>query len=120
MAATWGGLFNVVALAVLVQVAAAATYTVGGSEGGWDLSTDLLTWASAQTFVPGDSLSKFAMLSAQLSFLFGRGNLFYIMFIGAELGSLSVGTSWSSVAALIPVKCCLQASHTLHPTMWWR
>ncbi|XP_065041961.1 mavicyanin-like [Musa acuminata AAA Group] len=57
MAATWGGFINVVALAVLVQVAAAATYTVGGSEGGWDLSTDLQTWASAQTFVLGDSLS---------------------------------------------------------------
>lgn len=73
MAATWGGFINVVALAVLVQVAAAATYTVGGSEGGWDLSTDLQTWASAQTFVPGDSLSKFAMLSAQLSFCLAVG-----------------------------------------------
>ncbi|RWW39633.1 hypothetical protein BHE74_00055023 [Ensete ventricosum] len=55
--ATRGGFLNIVALAVLVQVAAAATYTVGGSKGGWDLSTDLQTWALAQKFVPGDSLS---------------------------------------------------------------
>ncbi|CAL9117378.1 unnamed protein product [Musa textilis] len=57
MAAIWGGVVNIVALAVLVQVAAAATYAVGGSKGGWDLSTDLQRWASAQKFVPGDSLS---------------------------------------------------------------
>ncbi|RRT35304.1 hypothetical protein B296_00021650 [Ensete ventricosum] len=68
--ATRGGFINIVALAVLVQVAAAATYTVGGSKGGWDLSTDLQTWASAQKFVPGDSLSKFAV-SVWPMFLFG-------------------------------------------------
>ncbi|XP_074569221.1 uclacyanin 1-like [Curcuma longa] len=48
--------FSMMTMAVLVQAASCATYNVGGPNGGWDLSTDLQTWASTQTFVPGDSL----------------------------------------------------------------
>ncbi|KAK8569706.1 hypothetical protein V6N13_046752 [Hibiscus sabdariffa] len=45
-----------VALAVFVELAMAANYTVGGTNGGWDTSTDLQSWVSAQTFSVGDSL----------------------------------------------------------------
>lgn len=48
--------FSMVTMAVLIQAASCATYNVGGPNGGWDLSTDLQTWATTQTFVPGDSL----------------------------------------------------------------
>ncbi|KAL4348374.1 hypothetical protein GQ457_17G023480 [Hibiscus cannabinus] len=44
------------ALAVFVELATAANYTVGGTSGGWDTSTDLQSWVSAQTFSVGDSL----------------------------------------------------------------
>ncbi|KAK8599320.1 hypothetical protein V6N13_077248 [Hibiscus sabdariffa] len=45
-----------VALAVFVELAMAANYTVGGANGGWDTSTDLQSWVSAQTFSVGDNL----------------------------------------------------------------
>ncbi|MBA0843187.1 hypothetical protein Goarm_000398 [Gossypium armourianum] len=38
------------ATAMLVQLAMAANYTVGGANGGWDSSTDLQTWAASQKF----------------------------------------------------------------------
>ncbi|XP_062104682.1 uclacyanin 1-like [Humulus lupulus] len=43
--------------AMLIQLAMAATYTVGGANGAWDQITDLQTWVSSQTFLVGDSLS---------------------------------------------------------------
>ncbi|GMJ06379.1 hypothetical protein HRI_004307100 [Hibiscus trionum] len=45
-----------VAMAVFVELAAAANYTVGGTNGGWDTSTDLQSWVSSQTFAVGDNL----------------------------------------------------------------
>ncbi|KAB1210127.1 Blue copper protein [Morella rubra] len=42
--------------ATLIQLAAAANYVVGGTNGGWDTSTDLQTWASSQSFSVGDKL----------------------------------------------------------------
>ncbi|XP_057792586.1 uclacyanin-3-like [Salvia miltiorrhiza] len=42
--------------AVLMEMAAAANYTVGSPDGGWDQSTDLQTWASAIKFEEGDNL----------------------------------------------------------------
>jgi len=36
----------------------AADYVVGNPAGGWDGRTDYKSWAAAQTFAPGDSLSK--------------------------------------------------------------
>ncbi|XP_004287916.1 PREDICTED: blue copper protein [Fragaria vesca subsp. vesca] len=50
-------LMSFVMMNVLVELAAAATYTVGGPNGGWDASTDLQTWASSQTFLVGDNLN---------------------------------------------------------------
>ncbi|MBA0602304.1 uclacyanin 1 [Gossypium raimondii] len=44
------------ATAMLVQLAMAANYTVGGANGGWDSSTDLQTWAASQKFAVGDNL----------------------------------------------------------------
>lgn len=44
--------------ALLIQLGMAANYTVGGPNGGWDTSSNLQTWASAQTFIVGDNLSK--------------------------------------------------------------
>ncbi|GLT25901.1 hypothetical protein SLA2020_010010 [Shorea laevis] len=44
------------AVAMLMQLAVATNYTVGGPSGGWDTSTDLQTWASSQTFSAGDNL----------------------------------------------------------------
>ncbi|XVE66303.1 hypothetical protein DITRI_Ditri08aG0070100 [Diplodiscus trichospermus] len=45
-----------VATATLIQLAMAANYTVGGSSGGWDSSTDLQTWVASQKLVVGDNL----------------------------------------------------------------
>uniref|UniRef100_A0A5B7BQX9 Putative uclacyanin-3-like isoform X1 n=1 Tax=Davidia involucrata TaxID=16924 RepID=A0A5B7BQX9_DAVIN len=42
--------------AMLVELAMAANYTVGGSNGGWDTSTNLQSWASSQSFSVGDNL----------------------------------------------------------------
>ncbi|PIN18336.1 hypothetical protein CDL12_08996 [Handroanthus impetiginosus] len=39
-----------------MNMAKAANYTVGGTNGGWDQATDLATWASSQTFFTGDNL----------------------------------------------------------------
>ncbi|TYJ00092.1 hypothetical protein E1A91_A13G064200v1 [Gossypium mustelinum] len=44
------------ATAMLVQLAMAANYTVGGANGGWDSSTDLQIWAASQKFAVGDNL----------------------------------------------------------------
>ncbi|KAK0591156.1 hypothetical protein LWI29_036287 [Acer saccharum] len=43
--------------ALLMQLAMAATYTVGGPNGGWDTNTDLQTWATSQSFSVGDNLN---------------------------------------------------------------
>ncbi|KAK2650519.1 hypothetical protein Ddye_018008 [Dipteronia dyeriana] len=43
--------------ALLMQLAMAATYTVGGPNGGWDVTTDLQTWAASQSFIVGDNLN---------------------------------------------------------------
>ncbi|KAF8043202.1 hypothetical protein BT93_A1521 [Corymbia citriodora subsp. variegata] len=45
-----------VVAALLIELAAAASYTVGGPNGGWDTSTNVQTWASSQKFLVGDSL----------------------------------------------------------------
>lgn len=42
----------------LIHVAAAADYVVGNPDGGWDGRTNYRSWAEAQTFAPGDTLSK--------------------------------------------------------------
>ncbi|XP_030546356.1 uclacyanin 1 isoform X2 [Rhodamnia argentea] len=42
--------------ALLIELAAAASYTVGGPNGGWDTTTDVQTWASSQKFLIGDTL----------------------------------------------------------------
>lgn len=47
--------------ALLIQLGIAANYTVGGPNGGWDTSTNLQSWASGQTFMVGDNLSKFIL-----------------------------------------------------------
>ena len=44
--------------AILINLAMAANYTVGGPNGGWDTSTNVQTWASSQSFLVGDHLSK--------------------------------------------------------------
>ncbi|KAL8228454.1 hypothetical protein R6Q57_016038 [Mikania cordata] len=42
------------AAVMLLQVVAAVNHTVGAPNGGWDLTTDLSSWASSQTFTVGD------------------------------------------------------------------
>ncbi|XP_050250263.1 uclacyanin 1-like [Quercus robur] len=42
--------------AMLINLAMAANYTVGGPNGGWDTSTNVQTWASSQSFLVGDNL----------------------------------------------------------------
>lgn len=44
--------------ALLIELAAAASYTVGGTNGGWDTTTDVQTWASSQKFSVGDTLGE--------------------------------------------------------------
>ncbi|KAK6918914.1 Phytocyanin domain [Dillenia turbinata] len=48
---------NIAIVAMIIEVAMATTYKVGGPNGGWDLNTNLQAWASANSFVVGDSLS---------------------------------------------------------------
>lgn len=55
--ATLRSLTCFVLAALLIEVAAAASYTVGGSS-GWDTSTDFQTWASSQKFIVGDTLGQ--------------------------------------------------------------
>ena len=43
----------------LVHVVAATDYIVGNPTGGWQGKTDYKSWASAQTFLPGDTLSEY-------------------------------------------------------------
>lgn len=42
----------------LINAAMAADYVVGNPGGGWDGRTDYKSWAAAQAFAPGDTLSK--------------------------------------------------------------
>ncbi|XP_041008543.1 mavicyanin-like [Juglans microcarpa x Juglans regia] len=42
--------------AMLLKLAMAANYTVGGQTGGWDTTTNLQSWASSQSFLVGDNL----------------------------------------------------------------
>uniref|UniRef100_M8C2P6 Blue copper protein n=1 Tax=Aegilops tauschii TaxID=37682 RepID=M8C2P6_AEGTA len=46
----------IAALLSLVHVVTAADYIVGNPTGGWQGKTDYKSWASAQTFLPGDTL----------------------------------------------------------------
>ncbi|KAF8766105.1 hypothetical protein HU200_007600 [Digitaria exilis] len=47
-----------VALSVsLIHAVTAADYVVGDPTGGWDGKTDYKSWAAAQTFAPGDTLT---------------------------------------------------------------
>lgn len=43
----------------LIHVVTAADYIVGNPAGGWDARTDYKSWAAAQTFAPGDTISKY-------------------------------------------------------------
>ncbi|CAM0883289.1 unnamed protein product [Alopecurus aequalis] len=47
----------VAAVVALIHVATAADYIVGDPTGGWQGKTDYKSWASAQTFAPGDTLT---------------------------------------------------------------
>ncbi|KAG2717096.1 hypothetical protein I3843_03G158400 [Carya illinoinensis] len=41
---------------MLIKLAMAGSYTVGGQNGGWDTTTNLQTWASSHSFLVGDNL----------------------------------------------------------------
>ncbi|KAK3015261.1 hypothetical protein RJ639_006049 [Escallonia herrerae] len=49
-------LLSLAAIAMLIDLAVATNFTVGGPTGGWDTSTNLQSWASSQTFLVGDNL----------------------------------------------------------------
>ncbi|KAK4784055.1 hypothetical protein SAY86_018423 [Trapa natans] len=54
---TVAGMFKYLFLvALFIEHSAAATYIVGGPNGGWDTATDQQTWASNQSFRVGDNL----------------------------------------------------------------
>ncbi|XP_008793738.2 uclacyanin 1 [Phoenix dactylifera] len=55
--ATLRTFIGVATIAALVQVAIGGSFTVGGQNGGWDLSTNLAAWAAAQKFNVGDTLT---------------------------------------------------------------
>ncbi|KAM0955702.1 hypothetical protein ACFX2A_024557 [Malus domestica] len=57
MAAPRTTLMSLVVVTMLIELAMAATYMVGGPNGAWDSSTDLQTWASLQSFLVGDNLN---------------------------------------------------------------
>lgn len=52
-------LLSLAMIAMLIYMAKAANHTVGAPNGGWDQFTDLKTWATSQTFSPGDNLCKY-------------------------------------------------------------
>lgn len=58
---------SLVVVTMLIELAMAATYMVGGPNGAWDSSTDLQTWASSQSFLVGDNLSKLFPYSKMLN-----------------------------------------------------
>ncbi|KAG6767524.1 hypothetical protein POTOM_028730 [Populus tomentosa] len=43
-------------MAMMLRLAMAANYTVGGPNGGWDATTNLQAWASSNNFLVGDNL----------------------------------------------------------------
>ncbi|KAJ3670357.1 hypothetical protein LUZ60_010681 [Juncus effusus] len=45
------------AIVSLIQITTATDYKVGGSNGQWDVGTDLKAWASSKKFYPGDTLT---------------------------------------------------------------
>ncbi|KAL4303338.1 hypothetical protein GQ457_10G018610 [Hibiscus cannabinus] len=49
-------LVSLAATAMVVQLAMAATHSVGGANGGWDTSTDVETWVASHKFSLGDNL----------------------------------------------------------------
>ncbi|KAH1222483.1 Uclacyanin 1 [Glycine soja] len=49
-------MFRVSFMAVLIKLASATNYIVGGPSGGWDTNSNLQSWASSQIFSVGDSL----------------------------------------------------------------
>ncbi|PWA80039.1 cupredoxin superfamily protein [Artemisia annua] len=49
-------LMSIIATTMIFQLALAVDHNVGKPNGGWDQSTDLKSWASAQTFIVGDNL----------------------------------------------------------------
>ncbi|CAJ1956378.1 unnamed protein product [Sphenostylis stenocarpa] len=49
-------LFRVSFLAILIKLALATNFIVGGPNGGWDTNSNLQSWASSQIFSVGDSL----------------------------------------------------------------
>ncbi|XP_027344104.1 uclacyanin 1 [Abrus precatorius] len=44
-------------VAILIKLALATNYNVGGPNGGWDTNSNLQSWASSQKFSVGDSLT---------------------------------------------------------------
>ncbi|RLN22817.1 blue copper protein-like [Panicum miliaceum] len=58
MEGTTKALLACVAVALaLIHAVTAADYVVGNPGGGWDGRTDYKSWAAAQTFAPGDTLT---------------------------------------------------------------
>ncbi|XP_059283168.1 uclacyanin 1-like [Lycium ferocissimum] len=49
-------LMSLAAIAMLLGLAMATDYTVGGPNGGWDPTSDLQAWAASKTFFVGDNL----------------------------------------------------------------
>ncbi|XP_011003250.1 PREDICTED: uclacyanin-2-like [Populus euphratica] len=43
-------------VAMMLRLAMAANYTVGGPNGGWDATTNLQAWAASNNFLVGDNL----------------------------------------------------------------
>jgi hypothetical protein len=67
MEGTTKALLAYVAVALsLIHAVTAADYVVGNPGGGWDGRTDYKSWAAAQTFAPGDTLSKPQLASWRL------------------------------------------------------
>jgi len=54
--------------AVMMEAAAAATYTVGAPDGLWDMQTDYAQWVKTKTFHPGDKISELVTSSSSSLF----------------------------------------------------
>jgi len=63
-------IFKVSLLAILIKLALATNYIVGGPNGGWDTNSNLQSWASSQIFSVGDSLGKSVLASIREGIMF--------------------------------------------------
>ncbi|PQP91543.1 uclacyanin 1 [Prunus yedoensis var. nudiflora] len=114
MAASRTTLVSLVVVSMLMELAMAASYNVGGPNGGWDSSTDLQTWASSQTFLVGDNLRIKKLVSLLCAQIFSTHQpMMWLKFRRQTMILAKQVTQFIlTVVAALPFLCLLQARGT--------